>query len=233
MNGVLLSSRGGAVAITVFASLFVQACSTVSGGSGVVRSTAMDRAIGGCIGSVAVGAVSGAIIGAAIGGRSGLERGALVGAAAGVGRCAVLVQLAAAEDKAKLREAELAAISSNRSGTRTITTKSGKSAKVRTTVTAAPLPEAPKKRVAAKPAAPANTAPNTDSGSNVVVAGDQVEVADAQLASPAESAFVANASDFTECRFSQLFVEMEGQSAEADKQKWCKSGDGTWEPVAA
>lgn len=115
-------------------------CATSGGGSQVARSTAMDRAIGGCVASVAVGVTLGALVGGVAGGRNAAGRGALIGGAIGVGRCAILMEVAAAEDRARIREAELAAIRSNASQTRAITTRSGKRATVRTQVAPASVP---------------------------------------------------------------------------------------------
>jgi hypothetical protein len=100
----------------------------------------MDRAIGECAASVAAGAVLGAVIGGIAGGNRGAGRGALIGGAVGVGRCAVLMQMAAAEDRQRLRAAERAAIAANASQTTSIRTKSGKSASIRTQVTPASAP---------------------------------------------------------------------------------------------
>jgi hypothetical protein len=100
----------------------------------------MDRAIGECVASVAVGATLGAIVGGIAGGRNAAGRGALIGGAIGVGRCAILMEVAAAEDRARIREAEMAAVRSNASQTRAITTRSGKRATVRTQVAPAAVP---------------------------------------------------------------------------------------------
>lgn len=120
--------------------LALQGCTTASGSSGGMQRTAMDRAIGECAASVAAGAVLGAVIGGITGGNRGAGRGALIGGAVGVGRCAVLMQMAAAEDRQRLRAAERAAIAANASQTTSIRTKSGKNASIRTQVTPASAP---------------------------------------------------------------------------------------------
>ncbi|WP_417435887.1 hypothetical protein [Hoeflea sp.] len=203
------------IAAVMMCGIAVQGCTTTSADGRKVRSTAMDRAVSECVASVAIGAISGAVIGGVIGGSRGMGRGAAIGAVAGVGRCAILMEIAAAEDRAKVREAELAALQSNRAQTRSITTKNGKSATVRTKVTPAPLPVAKAEKPApvevvqpaATPAAPQTSA--------------------TAVASYAEELN----SDYTACRFTELLIDMDGGTADAGKQKWCKSSQGDWEPV--
>lgn len=210
--------RRGAVAAILVCGLGVQGCSTTSGNGGKVRSTAMDNAISGCVASVAIGAIGGALIGGAIGGSRGAGQGAAIGAVAGVGRCAILIEIAAAEDRQKVREAELAALRSNSSQTRQITTKSGRSATVRTKITQAPLP--PSQATASAKTEIASSEPDTDTVST--------EAPATAVASYAEDLN----SDYTACRFTELLIDMDGGTADAGKQKWCKSNQGDWEPVA-
>lgn len=108
---------------------------------GFATRTAMDRAIGECVASVVISAGIGALAGAALNGRGGAGRGAIIGGVAGVGACAVLMQVAAAEDRARVREAELAAIKSNSSRTTSFANKSGKKVAVTTSVATAPVPK--------------------------------------------------------------------------------------------
>lgn len=176
-------------AFVFFLTAAVAGCTTAGGGMSPARSTAMDRAIGECVASVAVGAAMGAIIGGVAGGRNAAGRGALIGGAVGVGRCAILVQVAAAEDRARIRQAELAAVQTNASQTRTITTKSGKKASVRTQVVPAPVPRP-------NPSSTAKTEPK-----------------------------------YTNCRFAEQTVSMEGQSASAGKQLWCRAETGDWQAI--
>lgn len=194
----------------------VQGCTTTTADGRKVSSTAMDRAVSECVASVAIGAISGAVIGGALGGSRGMGQGAAIGAVAGVGRCAILMEIAAAEDRAKVREAELAALQSDKPQTRSITTKSGKSATVRTRVSPAPLPVA---KEAEKPA------PTVVAQSNTVPAATQASAT--AVASYAEELN----SDYTACRFTELLIDMDGGTADTGKQKWCKSNQGDWEPV--
>lgn len=103
-----------------------------------VRQTEMQKAVGRCIATVGVGAVLGGVLGS-LSGRN-TAAGAMAGAAVGAGACAVLVQVAAAEDQARIRELEREAIRANATQKRQITTKSGQVATVRTTVQPAPAP---------------------------------------------------------------------------------------------
>lgn len=139
--------------------IVVQGCATTSTDGTKVQSTAMDKAVSECVASVAIGAIGGAVIGGMLGGSRGVGQGAAIGAVAGVGRCAILMEIAASEDRAKVREAELAALQSNQSQTRNITTKNGKSATLRTKVTQAPLPQAKADTSAMVAVAETNTEP--------------------------------------------------------------------------
>jgi hypothetical protein len=134
-----LSKRAiGAIMISATA---LSGCTTTGGGMGFATQTAMDRAIGQCVASVVISAGFGALAGAAIDGRSGAGRGAVIGGLAGVGACAVLVQVAAAEDRVRVREAERAAIAENASRTTNFSNQSGKRVAVKTSVTNAPVPK--------------------------------------------------------------------------------------------
>ena len=136
----------------------ISGCTTAGGNRSVASRTAMDRAIGQCVASVAVGAAVGAIVGGIAAGKRSAGRGALVGGAIGVGRCAILLHVAAAEDRARIRQAELSAIRANASQTRSIRTNSGKSASIRTDISAAPLPAAKPAQATASPEEPTYTA---------------------------------------------------------------------------
>jgi hypothetical protein len=126
---------------TAASSVALQGCVTTSGQYAATE-TATERAIGQCAASLIISAGVGAIIGAAIGGSDTAGQGALIGAAVGAGACAVLLQVAAEEDKQQLRAAERAAVLANASRSTTIRTKSGKAARVSTKVTPAPVPRA-------------------------------------------------------------------------------------------
>ncbi len=45
------------------------------------------------------------------------------------------------------------------------------------------------------------------------------------------AAFTEEQTGFAECMFTELFVNLEDASADAGKQKWCRSSDGAWQPV--
>lgn len=138
----------------------LQGCVTTSG-QYAAPETATERAIGQCAAGLIISAGVGAIIGAAIGGSNSAGTGALVGAAVGAGACAVLLQVAAEEDKQQLRAAERSAVLANASRSTTIRTKSGKTARVRTKVTPAPVPRAaPDQQAAATETETSSAAPN-------------------------------------------------------------------------
>ncbi len=182
---------------TVVASIALQGCATTSGAPGVAGSTATEQAIGQCAASLIISAGVGALIGAAIGGSNSAGTGALVGAAVGAGACAVLLQVADEEDKRQIREAERAAVLANASRSKTIRTKSGKTAEVTTKVTAAPIPRA----------APA------DGGTTTAVASSEPPPA------------------FTNCRYSEQTISVDGQSAGSGRQLWCRLDTGDWQPI--
>ena len=94
-------------------------------------STAMQKAIGGCVASIGVGILIGAL--------ANKKNGALAGAVVGGAACAVLLQVAAAEDRARIAAEEAAALRTNKSRTKSFKTKSGKVATVRTKVRAVPV----------------------------------------------------------------------------------------------
>jgi hypothetical protein len=162
----------------------------------VAGSTATEQAIGQCAASLIISAGVGALIGAAIGGSNSAGTGALVGAAVGAGACAVLLQVADEEDKRQIREAERAAVLANASRSKTIRTKSGKTAQITTKVTTAPVPRA----------APAETGTTTATASSEPPA-------------------------FTNCRYSEQTISVDGQSAGSGKQLWCRLDTGDWQPI--
>ena len=204
---VSVSLMAGALSM----SFVLQGCSTTSG-SGGTRSTAMDRAISECVASVAVGAIGGALLGAAIGGTRGAGTGALIGVGAGATRCAILVELAAAEDRQRLREAEMAALRARSTQTRSITTKSGKNATVTTRVSSAPIPEA------SRPAEKETT-----------MTADAASSAPQQ---PADSTFSeTRVSAYQSCQYTETLISMDGGSANGGKQRWCKTASGDWQAV--
>lgn len=87
-------------------SLVLSSCATTGS---EVHQSAMQRAQGQCLVSVAAGAVLGAII-ANNSGSGNASRGAGRGALVGAGICAALLAMASAEDKRRIQEAEYAAL---------------------------------------------------------------------------------------------------------------------------
>ncbi|MBB4953896.1 hypothetical protein H4S14_001956 [Agrobacterium vitis] len=136
------SGAKSAVALVVIMATTLSGCVTTGGGAGFATQTAMDKAIGQCVASVVISAGIGALAGAALGGNKGAGRGAVIGGVAGVGACAVLMQVAAAEDRARVRDAERNAVAANSSSTTSFSNKSGKTVVVRTSVSNAPVPKA-------------------------------------------------------------------------------------------
>ena len=211
-------------------------------GPRVAATTAMDRAIGNCIISVGFGAGFGAILGAAVGGERGAAQGAIAGGLIGAGRCAVLIQVAAAEDRERIREAELAAIEANRTTTETITTESGKSAVIKTVVSPAPIP------TAAAPSRPSTTAPapseqpqtSSDVAEQTVEPTEQpqtsVETNQQETSSENEEVETAAAQtssepQYTTCRESAQTITVDGQTADGGTQLWCRIETGDWQPI--
>ena len=226
-------ARGLSVAGVVCTALAVQGCTTTGPNGERVRSTAIDKAIAECIGGMVVSTAAGALIGAAFGGNAGAERGAIIGAAAGAGRCVVLIELAAQEDKRQVYEAQLNALKVDRTTTSSITTQKGKKATVRTKVTEAPLPPPKKVTVAAAPAPQAPSVPQTSTETAAASAPAAPQATNTGTGPLLASSYVEERQDYTACRFTELLVDIDGQSADGGKQKWCKGGDGSWEPVAS
>lgn len=142
------------VSAALIAALVLSGCATTSPGSlsagprvakaayPVSKQTAMQRAIGGCVASVGIGAVAGAFLGAATGRNVGGT--ALLGAAVGAGACAALLYLADKEDQAQVAALERQAVVANASQTQTFTTKKNTQVLVKTTIAQAPIPPQPK-----------------------------------------------------------------------------------------
>ncbi len=190
----------GAVLSAALMTTSLSGCTTT--GAGFASQTAMDRAIGQCVASVVISAGIGALAGAAIDGSSGAGRGALIGGAAGIGACAVLMQVAAAEDRARVRDAERAAVAANSSQTTRFSNDSGRNVAVTTNISNAPIPT-PRK------------AASSSTTAKVVPA----KAADAK-------------PQFTACRYSQQTVSVDGQSASGGRQLWCRLDTGDWKPIA-
>lgn len=110
----LQALRARALAATVTVALALAGCQTTGGQSGGGSGSALDSAVGRCVAAVAGGAIVGALIGAAAGGGNRVGYGALGGAAVGGLACAVLTALDN-EDKARIRQAQIEAVSLNQS----------------------------------------------------------------------------------------------------------------------
>lgn len=199
-----LHRRLSVVATLAAGSISLQACTTLPSGNYTTRSSAMDRAIGSCVGSVIVGAGVGALVGAAVGGDRGAGRGALIGAAGGLGRCAVLIELAAQEDREKARRAELDAVRTGSTKSTNIKNRAGKSVAVRTVVKAAPIPQKLQQRPT--PAEP-------------------------KVASVPTPTAPAPKVQYTACRQAESTVSAGGSSASTGSQLWCRTQTGDWEPI--
>lgn len=258
MSKIINSSKRALTFSCVGVCILLQACTTTSSGNSV-SSTAVDKAIGKCVGSVALSTIGGALIGSAINGSSGAQRGAVAGAVAGLGACVVLIELAKEEDKIQLRKAQLAALEVDQTTTSSFVTQSGKTAKVTTKIT--PAPPLVKKKAAAKKVqkkepvkqaevikvepdalSPASEASTINVQSAIPQNQTQPELAEVQPVisettqkpeEVAELAFVEEKPTTVECRFASLKIDMDGGLAETENQKWCKSNDGSWEPVSS
>ena len=156
-----------------------------SAGTGPGQQTASQRAIGQCVAMVGFGAIAGAVIGSASGSHNA-GAGALAGAGLGAGACAVLLQLAAKEDRERIRRTEQQAIAQNSTRSSNFRTRSGAQAHITTTVREAPKPKASQQTAAA---------------------------------------------EFTDCRYSDTTVNVDGKTAEAGRQLWCRTTVGDWQPV--
>lgn len=220
--------------ILAASSIFLHGCvttsNTASTGSEPPVRTAFDRAIGKCAAAFLIGSLGGAALGGLFGGRKAIATGAIAGTALAAGQCAILVNLAAKEDKKKIRDAELAALQANSNNSRKFTTKSGKTATVNTTVSAAPLPATktqPKKQEIAKQV-PASTPPS-NTADNQSGAGEAKKTQNVQDIS--QLAFAEAQNSYTECKFTELLIDVDGSKTNTEKQKWCKIQDGTWQPI--
>lgn len=105
--GVRFSKAAG---VALCLSLLAGGCTTSRSGGGAV---AADDAAGRCVASAVGGAILGTLIGAAAGGSRGAAIGAAAGGVTGGLGCAVLTALDA-QDKERIRNAEIAAAATNR-----------------------------------------------------------------------------------------------------------------------
>lgn len=205
-----MRSFGMAISFTAILS----GCADTTGGTnrpGATQQTATERAIGKCVVAVGGGALLGALIGDS-------KKDALIGAGIGATACAVMLQVASREDKARLAAAEQAALRANRAATQSFTTTGGKQATVRTSVKATSVPNSLRAsskpasvRTSAKPAAKPEAAP--------VQAKPSVQAA----AEP----------NYTACRYTSQTISIEGQSSATPQQLWCRVDTGDWQAVSA
>lgn len=128
--------RSASVAFALAVSTAVSGCATTSGSYG--GGTAMDRAIRNCMMSIGAGAILGAVIGNNTGSGSA-GRGAAIGAVAGAGACAVFIAVANEQDRARLRELELAALNSGSTQYQTFNSTQGRQVAVTTQIQEAPV----------------------------------------------------------------------------------------------
>jgi hypothetical protein len=174
------------ISSSCIALLSLTACTSTSTTTGTgtrisKTSSAMQEAIGGCIVTVAGGAILGKILG-------NDDRSAIVGAALGGVACIALLEVANQKDRARIAAEEAAAVRANRTRTQTIRTQSGKTATVRSVVRTAPTPPRPKPApVRAAPdfrSAPAATTANVTACRTVqqtVTVGDSSSTAPSQV----------------------------------------------------
>jgi len=124
-------------AALVAAAMTLSACA--SGNPGEPK-TALDRSVGDCISSIAVGALVGALIGSAAG-RRNVGTGAAVGAGVGTVACAVIVAANNKRDREQIRQARLAALQSGRDETANYIGDDGNARMVHTSVQSVAMPE--------------------------------------------------------------------------------------------
>lgn len=175
--------------------------------------THVEKAIGGCVASVLIGGI--------IGGIAEGEKGALIGAAAGGVVCALILRGASKKDKARIRDAQLRALSSNRDYSDSWTTDEGAAV-----------------NVAATPLASGSVL-MTNAGSLECRRDDQCRIGDswypkaeilARNAAPdAPKVVKASFESSSEllCRKTRLVYGVDGQIASAGDDVSCLVGD-TW-----
>lgn len=163
-----------AIAIIVAVALTLGGCATGNPGE---PKTALDRSVGDCVASVAVGALVGALLGAAAGGRRSVGTGAAIGAGAGTVACAVIVAMNNKQDRERIQQARLAALKSGHDETQQYVGSDGTGRVIHTSVQPASLP-------ASKPAAIAGnevTGPCRRAQTQITVAGKGTAQLDPEL----------------------------------------------------
>jgi len=205
----------GALALLAI-TLHASACASLPGGGG--SGTAVERAMTNCVGSVVIGAIAGGVIGGIANGGRGAATGALVGGGAGSALCLVMVAVANEEDKQRILALERTAVADGVDKVDTYE-REGVRRNVHTRVYGynESLPAtavATKNTDPAKPKqqAPMQQAPITTGSANVASSTPGPRV----------------------CRYAETTIEVSGKgTATTDKQLYCRSASGDWEPVAA
>ena len=121
------SGRWKATSLVLVACISASGCTTTGGAGG--GSSALDGAVARCVASALGGAVLGGLLGAATGGRNRVAAGAAAGAAIGGLTCAVLTALDA-QDKARIRQAQIEAASLNQTRYVTYNGSDGRARKI-------------------------------------------------------------------------------------------------------
>lgn len=205
-NTTRTTMRSFGTAISVIAIL--SGCADTTGGTsrpGATQQTATERAIGKCVVAIGGGALLGALIGDS-------KKDALIGAGVGATACAVMLQVASREDKARLAAAEQAALRANRAATQSFTTTGGKQATVRTNVQTTSVPNS--LRASSRPA--------------------PIQSSAKPAAKPDAAPVQASAEpNYTTCRYTSQTISIEGQSSATPQQLWCRVDTGDWQAVSA
>ena len=199
--------------------IMLQGCATAPETGQPIRTTATEKAIGKCVASVAVGAIGGALIGAALE-TDGMTTQSIVTRS---GRAATVRTRVTPAPAPKPKQA----------------------ARPKKKQMEAPVSPQPEQTTEARDVTGENEA--TGNADDVILAENGADTGDVPVLPAAyqtpdtqpetstkisEVAYFEEKPDATVCRFTELFVDMEGQTADAGKQKWCRSGDGAWQPVA-
>ncbi|MEM1105643.1 MAG: hypothetical protein AAGH87_04565 [Pseudomonadota bacterium] len=186
-------------------SLALSGCATTG------EQTAVQRAVGQCAFAIGGGALIGAVIGNNVGsGDAGA--GAVVGAVAGAGACGFLLYRASEEDKARIRELELAALDAPKVGrtVETFTAENGKDeVRVETFTEEAPEEDYPEVVLAAY-------TPDAE----IVPAQETVVEAEAGGSEQPVS--------YTNCRYVTQSITIEDDQVDGNRQLTCRTTTGDW-----
>lgn len=122
------------VAICTLATLALAGCATTQGRP---QQNALDRSINQCVGAVVIGA----LLGTAIASKN-RGKGALIGAGVGTVACGVLIAINNAQDKQRVREAQVVALNSGGQRTEQFVGQDGQPRVVQTSVSEVSTPPA-------------------------------------------------------------------------------------------